>query len=351
MKNIFIQRIYDAPIDIIGDIHGEIDALQNLIQILGYDRDGNHNENRKLIFVGDLCDRGLDSVAVIKLVKHLVDNGNAQCVLGNHELNILIHSKREGNGWFFGSPHEDDDKKFNSKEASLHDREMIIRFLSTLPLVLESEKIRVVHACWDNASIASLMKDKSKSVKEAYDLFTKRIEEHLTKSGIAQKARKEELGYEFQLKDIYSKVPFLKNLAHKHVVEQMNNPVKVVTSGTEAFADDMFFAGGKWRMVKRLKWWDQYESDIPVVVGHYWRNFNKGEKKRDLFQHIDPLHWFGAKKNVFCIDYSVGKRYEDRQHQREFSNKLVALRFPENYLVQEDGIILKIKNTLNDHLG
>ena len=43
-------------------------------------------------------------------------------------------------------------------------------------------------------------------------------------------------------------------------------------------------------MVKRLKWWDQYESDIPVVVGHYWRNFNKREKKRDLFQHIDPLH-------------------------------------------------------------
>ena len=116
MKNLFIQRIYDAPIDIIGDIHGEIDALQNLIQILGYDRDGNHNENRKLIFVGDLCDRGLDSVAVIKLVKHLVDNGNAQCVLGNHELNILIHSKREGNGWFFGSPHEDDDKKFKSKK-------------------------------------------------------------------------------------------------------------------------------------------------------------------------------------------------------------------------------------------
>lgn len=49
MKNLFIQRIYDAPIDIIGDIHGEIDALQNLIQILGYDRDGNHKENRKLI--------------------------------------------------------------------------------------------------------------------------------------------------------------------------------------------------------------------------------------------------------------------------------------------------------------
>ena len=350
MKNQFVQRIYDTSLDIIGDIHGEINALQNLIQILGYDSDGNHNENRKLIFVGDLCDRGIDSVAVIKLVKHLVDNGNAQCILGNHELNILIHSKREGNGWFFGSPHGDDDKKFNSQKASLRDREMIIQFFSTLPLVLESEKIRVVHACWDNTSIASLMKHKAKSVKEAYDLFTKQIEEHLTKSGIAQKAKLEELCYEFQLNDIYSKVPFLKNLAQKHIVEQMSNPIKVITSGTETFADDVFFASGKWRMVKRMKWWDQYESDIPVVVGHYWRNFNKREKKNDIFQHIDPLHWFGSKKNVFCIDYSVGKRYEDRQHYREFSNKLVALRFPENYLVQEDGIILKIKNTLNDHL-
>lgn len=40
------------------------------------------------------------------------------------------------------------------------------------------------------------MNDKSKSVKEAYDLFTKRIEEHITKSDIAQRAREDELDYE-----------------------------------------------------------------------------------------------------------------------------------------------------------
>ncbi|WP_373866492.1 metallophosphoesterase [Acinetobacter bereziniae] len=84
MKNLSVQRIYDALIDIIVEIHCEINALQNLMQILGYDRKGSHNESRKLIFVGDLCDRGLDSVAVIKLVKYLIDNDNAQCVLGNH---------------------------------------------------------------------------------------------------------------------------------------------------------------------------------------------------------------------------------------------------------------------------
>ena len=29
MKNQFVQRIYDTSLDIIGDIHGEINALQN----------------------------------------------------------------------------------------------------------------------------------------------------------------------------------------------------------------------------------------------------------------------------------------------------------------------------------
>lgn len=28
----------------------------------------------------------------------------------------------------------------------------------------------------------------------------------------------------------------------------MNRPIKIITSGTEVFADDGFFADGKWRM-------------------------------------------------------------------------------------------------------
>ncbi len=81
-------------------------------QGLGYDQHGHHPEQRKLIFVGDLCDRGQDSVAVIKRVKQLVDEGYAQCVMGNHELNLLTDTLREGNGWFFGSPHQDDLQPF-----------------------------------------------------------------------------------------------------------------------------------------------------------------------------------------------------------------------------------------------
>jgi hypothetical protein len=78
-----------GALDIIGDVHGEIDALRALLTRLGYDTDGRHRDERRLVFVGDLCDRGPDSPSVIRLVQQLVADGRAQCVLGNHELNIF----------------------------------------------------------------------------------------------------------------------------------------------------------------------------------------------------------------------------------------------------------------------
>ena len=37
-----IQALFDGPIDIVGDIHGEIDALRDLLGQLGYDAAGEH---------------------------------------------------------------------------------------------------------------------------------------------------------------------------------------------------------------------------------------------------------------------------------------------------------------------
>jgi hypothetical protein len=53
-----VQPLFDGPVDIIGDVHGEIDALRSLMRHLGYKDDGFHPENRRLVFVGDLTDRG-----------------------------------------------------------------------------------------------------------------------------------------------------------------------------------------------------------------------------------------------------------------------------------------------------
>jgi serine/threonine protein phosphatase 1 len=58
---------------IIGDVHGHYDTLCLLVERLPQDA--------KLIFVGDLVDRGPQSAEVVKFVRE----GGHDCVMGNHE--------------------------------------------------------------------------------------------------------------------------------------------------------------------------------------------------------------------------------------------------------------------------
>ncbi|MEM7179915.1 MAG: polynucleotide kinase-phosphatase [Spirochaetota bacterium] len=95
-----------GPFDIIGDIHGCYDELCELLQKLGYqiqkvaDNGKNytlhvsHPENRQVIFLGDLVDRGPNSPAVLKLVMSMVRSETAWCVPGNHDLKL--HKKLTG---------------------------------------------------------------------------------------------------------------------------------------------------------------------------------------------------------------------------------------------------------------
>ena len=62
---------------IIGDVHGEYQTLLALVTKLPKDA--------KLIFVGDLIDRGLQSREVVKFVR---DNGH-RTVMGNHEVFMI----------------------------------------------------------------------------------------------------------------------------------------------------------------------------------------------------------------------------------------------------------------------
>ncbi|KHF38837.1 bis(5'-nucleosyl)-tetraphosphatase PrpE [Halalkalibacter okhensis] len=74
-------------IDIIGDIHGCYEELILLITELGYEKQGRsyiHPKGRKLAFVGDLTDRGPNSVAVIQLVSELINTNQAFYCPGNH---------------------------------------------------------------------------------------------------------------------------------------------------------------------------------------------------------------------------------------------------------------------------
>ena len=83
-----------GPFDIIGDVHGCFDELVELLKALGY---GVNEDaftiqapaNRKLVFVGDLVDRGPKIPQVLKLVMNAVNDGAALCVPGNHDVKLM----------------------------------------------------------------------------------------------------------------------------------------------------------------------------------------------------------------------------------------------------------------------
>lgn len=95
-----------GPFDIIGDVHGCYEELIELLRKLRYiiektADDGtnyglkvSHPENRTVIFLGDLIDRGPASPAVLKLVMSMVRSGTALCVPGNHDMKL--HKKLTG---------------------------------------------------------------------------------------------------------------------------------------------------------------------------------------------------------------------------------------------------------------
>lgn len=83
-----------GPFDVVGDVHGCLDELVMLLERLGYTVaqdeagrpvDAAHPQGRRIIFVGDLVDRGPDSAGVLRLAMGMVKSGQALAVPGNHE--------------------------------------------------------------------------------------------------------------------------------------------------------------------------------------------------------------------------------------------------------------------------
>ena len=85
-----------GPFDIIGDVHGCLDELCELLNRLGYRVSGLPDaptarppSGRRAVFLGDLVDRGPEIVGVLKLVMAMVRAGHALCLPGNHEIKLM----------------------------------------------------------------------------------------------------------------------------------------------------------------------------------------------------------------------------------------------------------------------
>lgn len=283
--------------DIIGDIHGEAGKLEALLRVLGYvERDGAWRHcGRQAIFVGDFIDRGprqLDSVAI---VRRMVDAGSARAVLGNHEFNAIAwHTPDPEHAGEYLRPHGGPlGLRNRSQHAAFLDevehrpalhRELVDWFL-TLPLWLELDGLRVVHACWH----AGYMDELRPSLGAGLTL---------TPQLLLQSSRAGQMAF--------------------RTVEGLTKGIEAALPAGHSFEDK----DGHARHSVRIRWWDdhavtyrelamlpppererlpalpvagrsrvRYDNAKPVFFGHYWMSGAPA-----------PLSPHAA-----CVDYSAGR--------------------------------------------
>ena len=274
--------------DIIGDIHGHADELELLLKKLNYRKQGGiyeHTDNRKVIFLGDFIDRGPQIRRVLHIVKDMIDAGNAEAIMGNHEFNaIAFHSPNLNNGGFF--------RKHNFKEIHQHlatldqfqkfENELIdfVAWFKTLPIYIEKDNFRAVHACWDEQHIEWLKKN--------YNGFTDDFLHQSTIKGTNAYLVIEELlkGKEYELHEGHYFIDKDGNKRDKCRLKWWQPLEKRETCGDILMACPDALAG---KLINEDFY--NYETNKTVFFGHYWL------KGLPMLEN----------KNSICLDYSVAK--------------------------------------------
>lgn len=339
------QILTDGSIDIVGDVHGEWSALQSLLAHLGYGNNGRHPEARKLVFVGDMCDRGPDSPAVLAWVRRACAQGYAQAVLGNHEINILVNDPKDGSGWYFPDRLPKDTPNYAPWQTLPEtQRETLKDWLNTLPVVLSRPDLRIVHAAWQEPALNAVKHVSGSHLSDIYRHFEQQLRERIPQESWFADYCREQADFAGQLEDYTQRPPLLPATAQFEMARSRANPVRMLTSGIEQPVSVPFFAAGRWRFTGRCTWWNDYHGDTPVVVGHYWRSWQPQPAKHGR-EHLFPENgnaWLGARRNVFCVDFSVGARWRDRKNTHAIAPehsrfRLAALRWPERVLMFDNG--------------
>ena len=141
------QRHRTGPFDVIGDVHGCIDELEDLLRVLGYETDASANwgspEGRTAVFVGDFVDRGPSNAGVLRVAMQMVATAGALAVPGNHDVRLEEHLAGEPVPLIYGLAETVAELR-REPEAFRRD---VLTFLQQLPghVVLDGGRLVVAH--------------------------------------------------------------------------------------------------------------------------------------------------------------------------------------------------------------
>ena len=279
--------------DLIGDIHGHADELIQMLNALGYQevRGVYEHSDRKVIFLGDFIDRGPQIRQVLDIVRPMVDGGKALAVMGNHEFNALafhtehLHRKET----YLRRRDNKNIRQHSQTILQLTDKHLAgsIDWFGTLPMWLDLDGLRVVHACWDDKAMATIRSARPGDGVITSDFLHAACDPENALFDAVEIILK---GKEFQLPQGQSFADKEGHIRTKTRTRWYLSP-QGQTWRTYAFTDriDCDFP------------LEQPVSDAatpyplnakPVFVGHYWMS---GSQPELLAQ------------NVACVDYSVAK--------------------------------------------
>jgi len=279
--------------DIIGDIHGHAKDLENLLEKLGYSLDGDkHPKGRKVIYIGDFIDRGPNNRRVLNIAKKMVESNTALAVMGNHEYNAICYHTKHPTTRDFLRRHSDKNTKqhqafLNEYSEATEETETVIKWFMDLPLFLEIDGLRIVHACWDYSYINELkplLKEGNRLTDELLlnscdkDLFEYKVIETLLK------------GPELQLPG---------NISYKDADGNRRNEIRVKwwKRGLKTYRELGIIPPESINLLpedplpKHCHDKGYPEDAPPVFFGHYWM--------REEDDTIGP--------NTACLDYSIAK--------------------------------------------
>jgi len=287
-------------IDLIGDVHGYADELEELLLKLGYSKKDDYyshpNPDRTVLFVGDYIDRGPKIRETLKIVKQMVDHGSAIALMGNHEYNALTFNFEDPEGGHLRKhsiknilQHYETLYQFrNTKEFPDGEKEFAayLEWFKTLPLFYETKTFRAVHACWDYKSIEYLKKHLS--------------DHRLTDDLICQSVKK--------------------GTALHEAIENTLKGKEIKLPGGQSFKDK----DENKRTEMRYKWWeDPSEMTYEKISFHPLEGLPKTAidlsllKDKSYYKKDDKAIFFGHywlngkpslyKNNICCLDYSIAK--------------------------------------------